>query len=148
MKICGLHDAQKLELHAQEKALVLLPGRMTAMELLRTVEHLNELVQELCAHLLEACGKCEECGEAICPFAPEMDNFEVSPELLDAAGIPTDARLWACTDLDAKTIHIVEAPEVDLHAIHPDLLEKLTEDGIYLGELHKYLTSEEVVYGG
>lgn len=43
LKICGLQDEQKLELHAQEKALVLLPGRMTAMELLRTVEHLNEL---------------------------------------------------------------------------------------------------------
>lgn len=118
------------------------------MELLRTVEHLNELGQELCAHLLEACGKCEECGEALCPFAPEMDDFEVSSELLDAAGIPVDARLWACPDLNAKTIHIVEAPEVDLHAVHPDLLEKLTEDGICLGELHKYLTSEEVVYGG
>ena len=29
LKICGLQDEQKLELHAQEKALVLLPGRMT-----------------------------------------------------------------------------------------------------------------------
>ena len=77
-----------------------------------------------------------------------MDKFEVSPALLDAAGIPTDAHLWACPDLDAKTIHIVEAPEVDLHAIHPDLLEQLTEDGICLGELQKYLNSEEIVYGG
>lgn len=148
LKICGLQGEKKLNIHAQEKSLVILPNRMTAMELLHAVEHLGQLEDELCEYLMKACGKCEECGEALCPFSPEMDNFNVSPELRDAAGIPEDTRLWACPDLDAKTIHIVEAPEVGLHNIQSDLLAKLTEDGICLGELQTKLMDKVVVYGG
>lgn len=148
LKICGLQEEKKLDIYTLEKAAVVLPQTMTAQELLHTVEHLNELGEELCGHLLKACGKCEECSEALCPFAPEMDNFKVSPELLDAAGIPEDVRLWACPDEDNKTIHIVEAPEIDLRDIKPDLLAKLTDEGICLGELQKRLTNKVAVYGG
>lgn len=148
LKICGLQDEKKLNIHAMVKAAVLVPHEMNALELLHVVERLRDLEQELCDALLKACGKCEECSEALCPFAPEMDNFKVSPELLDAAGIPEDVRLWACPDLDAKTIHIVEAPEVDLRDVHPELLAKLTDDGICLGELQHRLTDKAVVYGG
>lgn len=148
LKICGLQDEEKLEIHVQEKALVLLPRTMTAMELLRVVEQLNALGQELCEDLIKACGKCEECNEAVCPFAPEMNDFKVSPELLDAAGIPNDVRLWACPDEESKAIHIVQAPSVDLRDIQPDLLAKLTEDGICLGELQRRLVDKVAVYGG
>lgn len=96
---------------------------------------------------MKACGKCEECSEALCPFTPEMDNFKVSTELLDAAGIPENVRLWACPDEDNKTIHIVEAPEIDLRDFKPDLLARLTDEGICLGELQKRLTNKVAVYG-
>lgn len=148
LKICGLQDEKKLEIHVLEKALVLLPKQMTALEILHAVERLDEIGQDLCEQLVRVCGKCEECSEALCPFAPEMDNFKVSPELLDAAGIPEDARLWACPDLDSKSIHIVEAPEVDLRDVSPELIAKLTDEGICLGELQKRMTSQVAVYGG
>lgn len=65
LKICGLQEEKKLDIYTLEKAAVVLLHTMSALELLRTVEHLNELGEELCEHLLRACGKCEECSEAL-----------------------------------------------------------------------------------
>ena len=73
----------------------------------------------------------------------------MSPELMEAAGIPQDARLVACPDKETATINITRAPfDADLREIPRELLEKLSADGICMGELAEKFAEGAVVYGG
>ena len=73
----------------------------------------------------------------------------VNELLMEAAGIPQDARLVACPDKETATINITRAPfDADLREIPRELLEKLSADGICMGELAEKFAEGAVVYGG
>ncbi len=149
LKICGLQDMEKFEIHVTGEAMALLPATMTAPELLHTIFALQELEQELCDHLIKVCGECDECNEGFCPFSLDQEEIKVSSELMEAAGIPQDARLVACPDSETATINITRAPfDADLREIPRELLEKLSAEGICMGELAEKFAEGAVVYGG
>jgi len=149
LKICGLQDMEKFEIHVTGKAMALLPATMTAPELLHTISALQELEQELCDHLIKVCGECDDCNDGFCPFSLEQAEIKLSPEVMEAAGIPQDARLVACPDPETATINITRAPfDADLREIPRELLEKLSTDGICMGELAEKFAEGAVVYGG
>ena len=54
---------EKLEVYIQPLSAVVLPGRMTALELLRAAEGLWEVSRTLLEILEDACGPCEECQD-------------------------------------------------------------------------------------
>ena len=47
LNLCGFEAGEKVELHTAENALVALKGRMTAMELLRAAQSLQQMAVEL-----------------------------------------------------------------------------------------------------
>ncbi len=69
LKLCGLQDMEKFEIHIIGKSMTLLPGTMTAPDLLHTISALQELEQELCNHLVSVCGECNDCNGDFCPFS-------------------------------------------------------------------------------
>ena len=70
-----------LEVHALEKTLVVLKGRMTALELLTAAWSLHRLAVELNGHLAKVCGFCDGCGGE-CPFSEDaMSDPKGSPLL-------------------------------------------------------------------
>ena len=149
LKLCGLQDMEKSEIHIIGKSMALLPGMMTAPELLHTISALQELEQELCDHLVSVCGKCDDCNGGFCPFSLGQPEIKLSSELMEAAGIPKGARLVACPDKETATINITRAPfDADLREIPRELLEKLSADGICMGELAEKFAEGAVVYGG
>lgn len=56
LNLCGFEAGEKVELHTAENALVALKGRMTAMELLRAAQSLQQMAVELHTHLAKVCG--------------------------------------------------------------------------------------------
>ena len=50
LNLCGFEAGEKVELHTAENALVALKGRMTAMELLRAAQSLQQMAVELHTH--------------------------------------------------------------------------------------------------
>jgi len=68
LKICGLQDVEKFEIHVTGKSMTLLPGTMTASNLLHTISALHGLKQERCDHLIEVCGECVDCNKRLCSF--------------------------------------------------------------------------------
>lgn len=149
LNLCGLQDMEKFEIHIIGKSMTLLPGTMTAPELLHTISALQELEQELCDHLVSVCGECDDCNGGFCPFSLDQAEIKLSPEVMEAAGIPQDARLVACPDKETATINITRAPfDADLREIPRELLEKLSADGICMGELAEKVSEGAVVYGG
>jgi hypothetical protein len=61
MILSGLDEADSLELHTLDDAVVLLKDSMTADEMLSAIESLNELTSGLITHLVNACGLCPGC---------------------------------------------------------------------------------------
>ena len=135
LKLCGLQDMEKFEIHIIGKSMTLLPGTMTAPELLHTISALQELEHD--------------CNGGFCPFSLDQAEIKLSPEVMEAAGIPQDARLVACPDKETATINITRAPfDADLREIPRELLEKLSADGICMGDLAEKVSEGAVVYGG
>ena len=60
--LAGLGPGEKVEYRVQKGAMVVLKGRMTAMELLTAARTLHDLSVELNSHLAKVCGQCDGCG--------------------------------------------------------------------------------------
>lgn len=147
LKLSGLSDTEKLELHTLNRAAVLLKSDMTANELLDAMNSLDRLSGDLLAALVTACGKCVGCEDE-CPFSPESRNIHLPKYLLDAADIPVDAKLCAEPDPDTGCIIVsVLEPQYDLSRVPEELLDALVEYDVCLGSLCELLGSSETVYG-
>jgi ferredoxin len=146
LNLSGLDEAEHLELHTRNDAVVLMKKEMTAVELLSAIESLTDLSMELLVHLASACGKCDGC-EGNCPFG-ETGDIRLPRYLLDEADIPVDAKLQAVPDPETGTITIrEEESRPDLNDVSPDLLSMLMESGVCMGSLDELLASDEIIYG-
>lgn len=88
LRLSGMGEEPRLELHVLDKAVLLLEERMTAMELVTAIHSLYRQTLDLLAHLAEVCGSWEDCGEY--PEVPkevreaaEYDLRDVPPCLLE-----------------------------------------------------------------
>ena len=97
---------EKLEVHIQPLSAVVLPGRMTALELLRAAEGLWEVSRTLLEILEDACGPCEECQDA-CPMAAYNGGplVRVEPSALEEAGISPQQKLCCVGDPTCGAVH-------------------------------------------
>lgn len=83
LKISGISQGERVEMHTMDDTVILLKGRMTAPELLNTVEQLQAMAADLLLHLSQVCGSCEECADR-CPCGQSGDSplQHLPPELL------------------------------------------------------------------
>lgn len=142
-------EKEAVELHALEDAVVILKGRMTAIELVHVMESLNQLSSDLAVELARVCGRCDGCGGDGCPFEDDGEAEITLPDYLkDEAGIPRDAKLCASVDEEDGSVTIMEAGyDHDLRDVPPRLLAVFQASGVCLGELEERLITEEIVYG-
>lgn len=151
IEVANLNEWQRLELHLLDQAAVVIPGEMTIMEVVRTVESLQGLASDLLAAIGNACEKCDGCNvELLCDLMKGEIRPEVSipPEMLAEAGTDSDCKMACEVDPESGTIHVVEADyRYDLTDISPNLLNTFRECGICLDDLETKLKEEAVVYG-
>lgn len=145
LKVSGF-EAEKVELHALKDAVVILKGRMTAMELVNAIDALAQLSTELIVELSKACGHCDGCEDG-CPFdEDEEDEIALPDYLREEAGIPQDAKL--CAEVEEGAVTIMEAGyEFDLRDVPHPLLQFFHMNGTCVGELEEHLIVEDIVYG-
>lgn len=148
VEMTGLSETKKAEIHALDHAVVVLKGRMTAMELIKTVEGLKKLAAELIEHLAKVCGPCHDCEECVADSLGDSDEIHIPQYLLDEASIPEGAKLAAYVDGDEGTVTIVEADyEFDLSDVPQEFLDVFINSGVCLDALEEHLITEDVVYG-
>ncbi len=148
LKLAGMAEREELEMHTPKGAVILTRKQMTTAELVETIDSLGVLASRLISHLLDVCGKCEDCWEdGECPFG--ADSYPDLPALLrQEAGIAQDAKLVASVNEDDHTVTLFPAQFIhDLRDVSPALLTALKESGVCLGELEEHLMREDVVYG-
>lgn len=140
----GIAEAKCAELHRIKHGVAIIHGRMTAFEMIETIEELSKLAEFLTVQLSKVCGSCDDCGAC---GEPEQE-IKVPPELLDEVGIPRDAKLEAYADPDERLILVGPVSyDHDLSDIPKDFLEMLEAAGVCLGELNEHLMLEDIVYG-
>ena len=147
----NLTEWERLELHLLDQTAVVIPGQMTVMELLRTVEALQGLASDLQAALCAACEQCNNCEmDEPCDQMKGEVHSEVSVPgyLLEELGLESDTKLAYEADPESGAIHIVEADyRFDLTDIPAPFLDTLRECGVCMSDLEDKLVREDVVYG-
>ena len=74
----NLNEWENLELHLLNQAAVVIPGQMTAMELIHTAEALQGLAADLLTELGRTCELCDGCQTGV--FCALMEG-EIRPEV-------------------------------------------------------------------
>jgi len=143
----GIAEAKCAELHQLRHCVAVLQGKMTAYELIETIESLSGLVESLTAHLNDVCGICGGCDACNDTLEGEQE-IKIPPALLDELDIPRDAKLEAYADTDESLILVGRANyEHDISDVPDDLLEMLVTAGVCVSELEEHLMEDDVIYG-
>ena len=139
-------DVGMLEATIIKSGVVLTKSEMTAMEVLDTIEGLEEILKELYNALVGATGFCcEDCDTAETEDAVAIKLPEF---ILEEAGIPKDAKLCAFTTEASGEVTVMEAEyKHDLTDVPEDMLRLLKDIGVCLSCLNECLMSERIVYG-
>jgi hypothetical protein len=139
-------DVGKLEATTIKNGLVLMKSKMTAAEVVETLEGLRDVLEELYLTLSEAAGICEDCN---CRTETEDAVSIKLPEfILKEAGISKDAKLCACTMEGCGEVTVMEAAyKHDLSDVPKDILEILKDMGVCMSGLNECLMSEKIIYG-
>jgi len=139
-------DVGMLEATIIKSGVVLAKSQMTAMDVLDTIEGLEEILKELYNALIDATGICcEDCDqdETEDAIAIKLPEF-----ILEDAGIPKDAKLCAFTTESSGEVTVMEAEyKHDLTDVPEDMLRLLKDIGVCLSCLNGCLMSERIVYG-
>ena len=147
LNLSDFAPTDQLALHVLDNTLVLIRRKMTAYQLLRTVNQLAHLGSSLLTHLVTLCGTCDGCRSA-CPFdGPSAASVELPASLREKAGIPDMARLSAVVDEEKGTVTLFAAEAVtELEDLPEDLLNLLFTTDICLGEVEHHLLRDDVIY--
>ena len=138
----NLTVSDRLELHCLDYAVVLIPGEMTAMELISASEALQKLAAELLNVLLEACSACDNCGqeepcELMCENAVSEEPDSKGEELFDTN--ITDPLDFGDQPTDYDDGYA-------LSDISPDMRKLLRESGVCMLNLKEALRNDLLIY--
>ena len=114
LKLANLQNAERLELTAATGAVIVTSGRMTAKELLSTVQSLTGRAAELMTLLRLTCGDCTNCSEE-CAYRDRSITELIRPAVVvpdwarQDAGLAGDAKLDCYVDEDTHELsHLTE----------------------------------------
>ena len=148
LELSGLEKGEPVEIRVADDVVIILRKKMTAMQLLRAVDSIQDAALELTLHIVNACGLCEDCsGDGECPALPEKTQTVLPEELRKEAGIPEDAKLCSWPGEEPGTVVSGQADyRYDLTDVPEWELSVLAMMGVCLGSLEEMLMAEDVVY--
>ena len=132
----------RLELHCLNYAAAVIPGEMTAMELISASETLQKLAADLLLVLLQACSACDNCGQE--------EPCELMSE--DAMSEEPDSKVEELFDTNiTDPLDFGDQPtDYDdgyaLSDISPDMRKLLRESGVCMLNLKEALRNDLLIY--
>lgn len=155
LAMSDLENTEFLDIHVKDKALVIIPEQMNAMDVIRVLVSLSEICNELMTNLIENSGRCsaEECGVCAeeCPYKDDeiYDDLEIPAELRKLAGFADDDRLIMEVDEEDGVIVIYKKDDddTDLSDVPEWVLKAFVALGGCPTELEECLGTGEVLYG-
>lgn len=143
----GFNDA--ITLDAFQDVIVLKKNEMTALEVINTIEGLEHIVISLYEELIATFHTDDECEN--CAFCEDFndDIVEVPDWAKAVAGIDIDTKMCICVDEDSERIILEPVSYAfDITDVSDEMIERLSDMGVCLGELNESIMQEEIVYEG
>ena len=139
-------EVKRLEATVIQNGLVLMKSQMTAMDVLETLEGMEDVIDALYFTLAKAAGVC---GKQDCNSETEdAVGIKLPDFILEDAGISKDAKLCAYTNEGSGEVTVMEAEyKHDLSDVPKDTLHILKAMGVCLSGLNECLMSEAIIYG-
>lgn len=146
----NLSEFERLEVNLLNYAAVVLPGEMTAMELIQASEALNDLAVRLLNVVTQACPRCDCCGmEEPCELMTDEINPKVvipAEDLLEA-GIEPGSKLVCQADPEHQRMIVYGTDgEYDLSDVDSEVLDIFRECNVCLRELDKIIVEDTAIY--
>lgn len=151
---CGFDNRDELALYPHTDSLVLLKDKMTAVQLIHAIDHLDSLSAELLSALANACDEDEhepsnDCSRCRMP----CHGIEIPPCLLEEAGIAPNVGLQFDTRNGEIIVSAIDDDwgddDFDITDYVPErLLELLQNADVCTDNLRELLKNGEIVYAG
>lgn len=139
-------DVGQLEATTINNGVVLMKSKMTAMEVIQTVEDLRDMMEGLILNITNEVGICKQCEN--CEEVKAAVNIKIPNFILEEAGIPSNSKLCAYTNEDSGEVTVVEAEyKHDLSDVTENTIQLFKEIGICMSGLNDCLMTEKIVYG-
>lgn len=150
LETANLSEWERLELHLLNQAAVVIPGHMTATELIQVTEALQGLTADLLSALAGACDHCDKCqAEEPCKLmtGPIFPKISIPTCALEKAGLDPDCKLTCMVEQGSGKVQIVEANHrFDLTDLPPDLVDTLRACKVCFADLEEKMIREEIIY--
>jgi hypothetical protein len=139
-------EVGKLEATVIQNGLVLMKSQMTAMEVIKTIEGLEDVIDALYFTLASAAGVCG--GQGCQTETMDAVGIKLPEFILEDAGISKDAKLCAYTDEGSGEVTVIEAEyKHDITDVSEDTLQILKAMGVCLTGFNECLMAESIIYG-
>lgn len=139
-------DVEQLEATVIDNGLVFMKSKMTTIEVVKTLEEIKTVVEELYRTLAKAAGACE-CDQCSLEIEDAV-NIKLPQFILEDAGISKKAKLCAYTNEGSGEVTVMEAEyNHDLSDVSKETIEVLKAMGICLSGLNESLMADEIIYG-
>jgi antitoxin component of MazEF toxin-antitoxin module len=148
LAVSGLKEQESVEFHAGDNTVVLLPAKMTVMELVGAIHTLHEMTVNLLFSLMQSCGSCEDCGLCESMGLESQESVTIPAHVLEEAGLPPGCKLTACVDEGGNILVEQAAYEHDLSDVPAHILEAMRNSGACLADLEDRIMMGEIVYNG
>jgi antitoxin component of MazEF toxin-antitoxin module len=148
LSVSGLAQSDAVEFHTGDNTVVLLPAKMTAMELIGAIHTLHEMTVDLSVALAGSCETCEECGLCECVGLESQDAVVIPDHVLEEAGLPPGCKLTACVDEGGNILVERAGYDHDLSDVPAHILDAMRESGVCLVDLEDMIMMGEIIYNG
>lgn len=141
-------ENRPLEFHTEEYLTAIIPAKMDAMTLIRTLDSLSELQIKLLDALVESCTGpgCED--EPICEHLLKAEKIQIPDWVKEEAGIDKDSKLECTADPESGEVVVYEADyRYDIDDVPKETLAMLVSAGVCLLALDEHLMEEDIIYG-
>ena len=141
-------ENRPLEFHTEEYLTAIIPAKMDAMTLIRTLDSLSELQVKLLDALVESCTGpgCED--EPLCEYLLEAEKIQIPIWIREEAGIDEESKLECMVDPESGEVVVYEADyQYDITDVPKDTLAMLVGAGVCLLALDEHLMEEDIIYG-
>ena len=146
----NLDGFDSLELRTADHSAIVIPGEMTAVELLETYTALQSLCSDLMSHFLTTCSKCDKCGQSVpCELmtAPILPEVIVPVEDMIEAGIEPGCRLTCSADPENNRLIVQESNEgYSLADVNPTIIQVFRNTDVCLRDLERLVEDDPIIY--
>lgn len=147
-----LEGFDNLELRTASHSIIILPGEMSAVELLATCTDLKAICADLMLHILMSCSDCDKCGKSTpCELmtAPILPEVMVPVEDMIEAGIEPGHRLTCVADPENNRLIVQESEDgYSLTDIDAVIIDTFRDAELCLRDLKELIEEDPIVYPG